>query len=58
VVAFDRDRIEGGEHIQLRLQLNKRGRQLAAADARQALKDDPAKLRQIEDGAKNFGLGG
>jgi len=30
----------------------------AAADARKALKDDPAKLRQIEDGAKNFGLGG
>ncbi len=30
----------------------------AAADARRALKDDPEKLRRIEDGAKSFGLDG
>jgi cytochrome c-type biogenesis protein CcmH len=29
-----------------------------AADARRALKDAPDKLRQINDGAKSFGLGG
>jgi cytochrome c-type biogenesis protein CcmH len=29
-----------------------------AADARRALKDAPDKLRQIDDGAKSFGLGG
>jgi cytochrome c-type biogenesis protein CcmH len=30
----------------------------AAADARKALKDAPDKLRQIEDGARTFGLDG
>jgi cytochrome c-type biogenesis protein CcmH len=30
----------------------------AAADARAALKDDPEKLRRLEDGAKTLGIGG
>ena len=30
----------------------------AAAEARRALKDAPEKLRQIDDSAKSFGLGG
>jgi cytochrome c-type biogenesis protein CcmH len=30
----------------------------AAADARQALKDDPDKLRRLDEGVKSLGVGG
>lgn len=45
--------------MRARLVLGERDKAIAAAtDARRALKDAPDKLRQIDDSAKSFGLGG